>query len=1077
MAKQKNNSKGVTLISLVIIILIMLILSTTIGYNVLNRNQMEELDDLYNDLTLLEEKYKSYYIQNGTVPLGNKYTNTNEVLEKISDVRNPNDNNEYYYVSTSQNSGTFNVTGDVKLKTKGTFVINEKTLTIYYLDGVEVEGKKYYTLPREYSEVSVEENFSNISNGSWNETKKVNSPQLLEGMTPIYWDENGNEQVLNKSNQNDLDKWYDYYANKWANAKTKDGSYWVWIPRYEYKIENPGTAEASEIYIKFIKTSQTTPDADYDYIHPAFTNGKENDFKNGEWDEEIPGFWVSKYLAGYQASTIDSNDILINGEDIVTYSNYNYTSFFPSFTTNALGQNLTETNYATQKISYPVFKPLTYAYNVIGIGDCYTISQNIAKANQFYGLNPLTTDSHLSKNSEYGAIVYLAHSAFGVNNAIITENTKNINDTTKHIYGVTGYAGATPLGVSASSTNNITGVFDLNGCANEHTAAYIANGESALKEGKSFTEFNEQTGAYRKESTKYATVYKIGNIDTSEENYKIYKNVLTTEKYGDAILETSNYETNGLVSWQRGNAVKYPYPNTTAPFFARVGNRVGNSVFTICSATGTTCNFTSFRTILIGTKDSNINIQDTTSNKVTISKNPSSSNWTSEDIVISLSHNNIPEGYVIQYKVGNGNWTNGMSLRISENNTTIYGRLYNEILGAETAVNSITITNIDKTAPTAPTGITSSVQVATNEETAILPNGWSSEKVSKVVNEKGSVTVQANGGTDVGSGVSGYQYSTNGTSWTGTIAEGESYTFNELTGNTTIYARTVDKAGGVSGIYTKENVLTLRTAPIPVGYTVSQITGENTIDGGLVIYQTETPVTGTKNSAEHISAMETYNQYVWIPVDNINNMVMCKKNASGSVCNLQLQGEELVCTTHGYSTATELTTKNIDTTGLAGRLYGVDSTYTTVDGNDIHQTNMQFTETTKATQTFTKDSGYREPDTVTDYDQDDATSGEDYMELAGIADKTAATFKKQLNEDYIEMAKSVAKYGGFYIARYEAGANGASKKNQEVLTAANSSGTNYIEGNSWYGLYNILRNETEVNTNVVKSHMVWRKSV
>ena len=93
MAKQKNNSKGVTLISLVIIILIMLILSTTIGYNVLNRNQMEELDDLYNDLTLLEEKYKSYYIQNGIVPLGNKYTNTNEVLEKISDVRNPNDNN------------------------------------------------------------------------------------------------------------------------------------------------------------------------------------------------------------------------------------------------------------------------------------------------------------------------------------------------------------------------------------------------------------------------------------------------------------------------------------------------------------------------------------------------------------------------------------------------------------------------------------------------------------------------------------------------------------------------------------------------------------------------------------------------------------------------------------------------------------------------------------------------------------------------------------------------------------------------------------------------------------------------
>ena len=273
-----------------------------------------------------------------------------------------------------------------------------------------------------------------------------------------------------------------------------------------------------------------------------------------------------------------------------------------------------------------------------------------------------------------------------------------------------------------------------------------------------------------------------------------------------------------------------------------------------------------------------------------------------------------------------------------------------------------------------------------------------------------------------------------------------------------------------------------RKAPIPVGYTVSQISGENTIESGLVIYQTETQVVGEKDSEEHISAMETYNQYVWIPVDDINDMVMCKSNGQEvdgkTVCNLQLQGEELVCTTHGYTTATELTTANIDTTGLAGRLYGVDDTLKeTVDRNDIYETNMQFTEATKSTQTFTKDSGCREPDIVTRYDQDDATSGYNYMKRAGIVDKTAASLKQQLNEDYIEMAKSVAKYGGFYIARYEAGANGASKKNQNVLTTFDTSGENYIAGRTWYGLYNILRNETEVNTSVVKSHMVWRKSV
>ena len=458
---------------------------------------------------------------------------------------------------------------------------------------------------------------------------------------------------------------------------------------------------------------------------------------------------------------------------------------------------------------------------------------------------------------------------------------------------------------------------------------------------------------------------------------------------------------------------------------------------------------------------------------VTLTSSIPEGTWTSGDVTITLSHGSIPSGYELQYKVGSGNWTTGTSALVTTNNTTVIGRLYNATLDDEIAVNSITITNIDKTAPTVPTEIESS---ATSN----------------------SITVKASGGTDSISGVAGYQYRINSGEWSGTIASGNSHTFSGLTAGTnyTIEARTVDNVGGLSGVYSVTEKTTAiaqvitetseiygvtkeRTAPIPVGYTASQIAGENTIESGLVIYQTETPVTGTANSAEHISAMETYNQYVWIPVDDINDMVMCKSNANGSVCNLQLQGEELICTTHGYTTATELTTTNIDTTGLAGRLYAVEATAKqdiisrAPPPTTIYQTNMQFTESTKSTQTFTKDSGYREPDIVADYDQ----NGSNYLQVAGIVDKTAASLKQQLNEDYIEMAKSVAKYGGFYIARYEAGENGASKKNQDVLTASTSSGTNCLAGNTWYGLYNILRNKTGVNTNVVKSHMVWRKSV
>ena len=163
---------------------------------------------------------------------------------------------------------------------------------------------------------------------------------------------------------------------------------------------------------------------------------------------------------------------------------------------------------------------------------------------------------------------------------------------------------------------------------------------------------------------------------------------------------------------------------------------------------------------------------------IIISKIPEGSEWTKEDVIIKLSYENIPTGYEIQYKVGRGNWTTGTSITVEENNTTVYVRLYNKNIDDETAVNNIEITNIDKTAPIAPTSITKTENI-------------------------NSITVTASGGTDVGSGIAGYKYSTNGTSWTETIKEGESYTFSGIKAGTevTIYAKTVDKVGLESSTY------------------------------------------------------------------------------------------------------------------------------------------------------------------------------------------------------------------------------------------------------------------------------------
>ena len=51
-----------------------------------------------------------------------------------------------------------------------------------------------------------------------------NPPELMDGMTGVYWDSNGDEITITEDNK---DNWYNYSEKKWANAKTKDGSYWV----------------------------------------------------------------------------------------------------------------------------------------------------------------------------------------------------------------------------------------------------------------------------------------------------------------------------------------------------------------------------------------------------------------------------------------------------------------------------------------------------------------------------------------------------------------------------------------------------------------------------------------------------------------------------------------------------------------------------------------------------------------------------------------------------------------------------------------------------------------------------------
>ena len=75
-----------------------------------------------------------------------------------------------------------------------------------------------------------------------NSLNTANAPVLLTGMTPIKFTMPTEDQMGETIETTADDAgWYSYgitsETKKWANAKTQDGSMWVWIPRFAYRVD------------------------------------------------------------------------------------------------------------------------------------------------------------------------------------------------------------------------------------------------------------------------------------------------------------------------------------------------------------------------------------------------------------------------------------------------------------------------------------------------------------------------------------------------------------------------------------------------------------------------------------------------------------------------------------------------------------------------------------------------------------------------------------------------------------------------------------------------------------------------
>ena len=523
-------------------------------------------------------------------------------------------------------------------------------------------------------------------NATYNKEKSVNAPTLLIGMTPIKFEMPTTTAMgtIVQTTADDAD-WYEYgttydetnntTTKRWANAQTKDGSMWVWIPRFAYKI----TGET--IDVKFligttdnyyendeIKTAQRQKTADEiidstkEYIvHPAFTNESSINYANGGWDKELTGIWVAKFAAGYASG---------NNSAPVKASNENYsqsTSYVQATERGADDKkdgNMDARNWldgvygsTTTSIKYPTFQGTTYAMNYINHSDVYKIARALTDDGNIYGLSNNTANSHLMKNSEWGAVAYLSKSQYGqnteeikVNNAnLLSGNKKRTSTSGKSgvdsVYGVTGctsnetskgsitttieaingvskntanangiYVWNQKTGQNASTTGTIYGIYDISGCVWERTADFVSNGNANLLEfGKSLLDEAKVTytingntkvvTANTGTSTKYVTIYPYSSpesstIDTASQN--------NTKIYGDAVRETTSANAGTSNSgWYTSswNSDYSYFPALDRPFFLRGGSfwdGTAAGAFAFDRVDGNSGYSTGFRAVLVG---------------------------------------------------------------------------------------------------------------------------------------------------------------------------------------------------------------------------------------------------------------------------------------------------------------------------------------------------------------------------------------------------------------------------------------------------------------------------------------------
>ena len=449
------------------------------------------------------------------------------------------------------------------------------------------------------AEAREEEQLKNLEDYVVQNIKNVNAPDIsgFDKNSTYYvsWNTSKSTYTINDTtliSKTEPSDWYDYTEgiNKWANIKTTGGGndcYWVWIPRYAYCItEGYHSNVAGTVDIKFLKGTTNTPidgssikisnssgSGNWN-VHPAFWFDKNN---NGVEDdgEQLAGIWVAKYEASSNSTDVVENPTV---EQLATDG----------------GGNTTDLKVRV--------KPNVTSWRGINVNSVFTVCRNLTTGgNSLENTNNL--DSHMMKNTEWGAVAYLSRSVYGKNSEVW--NNPYYNNTTNRS-PITGLCGNTSNGKdnattditkthkyneiggeNASTTGNVYGVYDMAGGAWEYVAGIWTGGESNDNRSKLWDSNN----------SKYVDKY----TNTTGQQSTYYGN---TNKYGDAVYETSSSgSSQGATGCWDDSASDFPI--TFTPLLIRSGQANAGKqcgIFGIYRKSGVADTSGSFRPVAIRIK-------------------------------------------------------------------------------------------------------------------------------------------------------------------------------------------------------------------------------------------------------------------------------------------------------------------------------------------------------------------------------------------------------------------------------------------------------------------------------------------